>query len=308
MSTEETLVEHVMRIKQASAEPLTTSQIQAALAEEGMTFETSQVKKAASKATKRIAHGSASPAAPAVPEDATVVDAAAKSKNAAKRAAAAAEALKAAEAKMMSTQKALRDRWMHDGMGNAPGGGKPTDTKSFIEHAAAHAISGTLTEDEAVSRERVEADVAMLHWILHPNSTFAEMFPSEDDRKAARAQLDKLEELRSGTLGRIVTPFLPATSFGGARSGCVFKSGPQGLGYYHEAWFHGFSACYVAHVAASKPYEPSVIDLSDAGCDKNLAKVLDEVNMNDSASLDRVMAKANALAAASSGSAMDDMD
>jgi len=286
VANEEALIESCIRIRLASTEALTPAQVHAALISEGVAVEAGAVKKACSKATKRMA--SANPAA-ATSAPASAAESEASSKQKLKAAKAATEALKAAESAMMSSQKVLRDKWMFDGQGGAP----PSDTKAFIQLATARAVSGTLDVDESVSKERVDADVATLQWVLHPGSPFE--LP-EEQRAAARVQLDKLESIR-----RVTSPFTPAETSSGARSGCVFKKGEQGLGYYHEAWFAAATACYVARVSPEAAADEPV-DLSDPVLGKR-------VELNDNASLDRVMARAGMLAAGSTaGDEMDEMD
>jgi hypothetical protein len=50
--------------------------------------------------------------------------------------------------------------------------GESRDTKAFIDRAAAFAIAGALTDEDGLSKERVEADVATLQYILLPGSPF----------------------------------------------------------------------------------------------------------------------------------------
>ena len=320
VANEEALIESCIRIRLASTEALTAAQVYATLISEGAAVEAGAVKKACSKATKRMAAASANPAA-ATAAPASAAESEASSKQKIKAAKAATEALKAAESAMMSSQKVLRDKvgtsrsnttpshpachsralrsrvpgspaqWMFDGQGGAP----PSDTKAFIQLATARAVSGTLDVGESVSKERVDADVATLQWVLHSGSPFE--LP-EEQRVAARVQLDKLESIR-----RVTSPFTPAETSSGARSGCVFKKGEQGLGYYHEAWFAAATACYVARVSPeAAAAADELVDLSDPVLGKS-------VELNDNASLDRVMARAGMLTAGSTaGDEMDEMD
>ena len=90
---------------------------------------------------------------------------------------------------MLNTQKRLQNRHML----NAAGGELPTD-KAFIQRAAMRAITGSLDSGETVCKERVEADLAMLEWILHPGN------PSDiarEQKTAAAAQLTMLKEQHS---------------------------------------------------------------------------------------------------------------
>jgi hypothetical protein len=181
---EEALISRVLSLRAASTEPLTAAQLHAALTDEGLELEFSAVKKAASKAAKRAPETMAASASPA-PETGPPTT----SKKAEKAAKATAEALKAAETLMLNTQKRLQNRHLL----NAAGGTLPTD-KAFIERAALRAITGSLDAGETVSRERVEADMAMLEWLLHPGN------PSDiaqEQKLAAVAQLEMLKAQNS---------------------------------------------------------------------------------------------------------------
>jgi len=111
-----------------------------------------------------------------------------RSKQELKKSAALEEGLKSAQVAMMGALKALHaERWMvalH---------GRPQDTKDFVDRAAALALSGLLEKGEAISRERVEADMASLHYMLMPGSPFV---LSDEERAAAHAQLEKLEGIK----------------------------------------------------------------------------------------------------------------
>ena len=302
--TEAELIESVVRLRSADGS-LTTTQIHAAL---GPELDFGLVKKAVSKATKRMAQqGSALPEAPVVvpvPKPASGVDdqAAKPSKQAMKKAAAVAEALKAAEVSMMTALKArYQERWMVALHGTA------AETKAFIDRAAMLAISGTLEQDEGLSKERVDADVATLHYLLLPGSPFD--LP-EADRSKAESQLDKLKQFLSKSFAKPKpAPFVLQPTFQGYRQGFVFKTGALGLGYYHEAWFLGAAACFesAAPNDVRTGEESPEIDF-DLIKDTPLTKICDEIS--DTKSLDRAMAKASILAtaAAGGGSAMDDMD
>ena len=283
---EEALIAHVIRVKCASGESLTAAQVHAALTVEGLEVAAKDVKKACSKAAKRLD--------PSMQDAAVVEAAAAPSKQQLKAAKVAADSLKAAEAAMMNSQKALRDRWMFDGVGGAP----PSDSKGFIELATARAISGTLAPEEVLSKERVEADVCTLAWILTPGSPFK--LPNEQC-EGARAQLERLESLR----GLASRAFSAAASFAGARAGFVYKLDERGLGYYHEGWFADVKRCYqpAAVALASQLTETdTAVEISDPVLGSAVA-------LNDNASLDRLMAKAGILdVAAAAGGAMDEMD
>eukprot|EP00322_Chrysochromulina_rotalis_P002407 CAMPEP_0115852980 /NCGR_PEP_ID=MMETSP0287-20121206/13272_1 /TAXON_ID=412157 /ORGANISM="Chrysochromulina rotalis, Strain UIO044" /LENGTH=295 /DNA_ID=CAMNT_0003307051 /DNA_START=12 /DNA_END=899 /DNA_ORIENTATION=+ len=292
--SEDALIESVIRIKAASSMPLTAKEVFDTLVAEGAQVELSQVKKAASKAAKRTT---------TLPEARVLVPTASAgpSKAEAKKAQAQADALKAGEVAMFSALRELhQERWMvalH---------GESKDTKSFIDHAVASAISGALTEDEGVSKERVEADVATLQYVLLPGSPFE--LP-DTERDMARTQLEKLSTSHSMGVGRLSKPYVAVDHFQGFRQGFVYKTGHLGLGYYHEAWFTVASSCFFAVSAAAVDEEP--VEEPAAPVEPALRDILDEINRNDTSSLDRAMAKAAVLAASSAqagGSAMDDMD
>ena len=108
---EAALIEAVRRVKAASPE-LTAAQVLSALENEGMNVTLSQVKKAASKASKQ---------APKKVETAIAAPAPTPgSKAQTKKGAAAESALKAAESAMMAEQKKLRDYWINTGEGRVP--------------------------------------------------------------------------------------------------------------------------------------------------------------------------------------------
>jgi len=290
--SEDELIDNVLRIK-GTAPGLTAKQVHEALTAEGVSVEFSAVKKAASKAAKRLP--AQLPDAPPAPEPVPT----APSKQEQKRANAQAEALKAGEHAMFTALKGLHEeRWMVALHGDSK------DRKSFIDRAAACAISGALANGDLVSKERVEADVATLQYILLPGSPFE--LP-EEERTQAQAQLEKLERSHTMGVGRLAKPFVAVDHFQGARQGFVFKTGDLGIGYYHEAWFAAATACYVAAPSATAPAE---VEEAPVTVEPALRDILDDIQREDTSSLDRAMAKAAALAATSSAgsSAMDDMD
>lgn len=292
VSSEEELIESVIRIRLASTVALTAAQVHTALVAEGVETSLAQVKKAASKAAKRT------PTTAAAAESAVPARPDAPSKQEIKKAAAIEEGLKSAQVAMMAALKSLHaERWMvalH---------GRSEDTKDFIDRAGAFALSGLLDKGEAISKERVEADVATLHYMLLPGSPFT---MSDEEQAAARAQLEKLEGIkkvvvRSSPGG---APFVSQPTFQGARQGFVFKTGELGLGYYHEAYFAAAAACYLPAVPATAPVEE---EEEVAPVDPALRDIMVQVNHSSTKSLDRALAKANALATTSAGG-IDDID
>ena len=179
---EEALIEAVLRLRAASAEPLSVAQLHAALVAEGADAEMGPVKKAASKAAKRAAAAGTAPEVPAAAAEAS----ANPSNKELKAAKAAADSLKAAEGCMMKAQKRLQNRHMLSR--SALESGEDLD-KAAIERAVKRAISGALDPGETVSRERFEADLATLQWILHAG---APVDLDEAARKAATTQLEML--------------------------------------------------------------------------------------------------------------------
>jgi len=87
---------------------------------------------------------------------------------------------------MMKAQKRLQNRHMLSR--SALESGEDLD-KAAIERAVKRAISGALDPGETVSRERFEADLATLQWILHAG---APVDLDEAARKAATTQLEML--------------------------------------------------------------------------------------------------------------------
>ena len=185
--------------------------------------------------------------------------------------------------------------------------GDAGDTKSFINRAVALAISGALEAEEGgVTKQRVEADVATLHYVLLQGSPFE---LSDESRMEAEARREKLDDFVSKAGKPKPAPFVSQPTFQGAYPGFVFKTGNLGLGYYHEAWNRAAEACYVrAPSAVAEEAEEA------APIDPKLREVLDERHQrggDSTASLDRAMAKASMLAAVASGGggdAMDEMD
>lgn len=183
---EEALILAVIRLKQGDA-ALTVAQLHEALAKEGIEAAAAQVKKANSKATKRMATAAASAPAPE-PQAA----AATSSKKEQKAQKALADAMKAAEAHMMAAQTRMRDRWLADGVGKAP----PSEGKMLVQYATTRALTGVLENKEVLSMERLAADVATLEWMLLPGMPLE--LPPEAHAEAAR----RLEGLRSALSGK----------------------------------------------------------------------------------------------------------
>jgi len=178
---EEALIAAVIRIR-AGSEPLTNSQVHAALTADGFEVDLSAVKKAASKAAKRTG------STVALPAPAPAAEPSKPSNKELKAAKSAAESLKAAESAMARAVRRLQNRHLLSSASASGQGGEPLD-EAAIDAAVARAISGALDEGQSVSRERFEADVATLQWVLHPGCPRAT--PMEQ-AVAAAAQLKML--------------------------------------------------------------------------------------------------------------------
>jgi hypothetical protein len=175
---EEALIDAVVRVRSASAEPLTAAQVHKALTDEGVgALEFSAVKKACSKAAKRMP--------PVDPAAAASEQPAKPSKKEEKAAKAAAGALAAAEGVMMNALKRLQNRH------NLNSRTEVSADKAFLERAVQRAITGSLDPGETICGERVAADKATLEWILHPGCSFE--LPAEQ-RTAATTQLQRLRD------------------------------------------------------------------------------------------------------------------
>lgn len=300
MSTEEELIQNVIRIKSASVEALTVAQVHAALVAEGVQVELASVKKAASKAAKRMPSAASAACHSGLYPPAAIPMA---SKKELKKEAAIADALKAAELAMMTAQKALhQESWMvalH---------GTQEETKAFIDRAAKLAISGGLSAGESVGKERVTADVATLQYLLTPGAPFE---LGEEEQAAAQAQLEKLERTKS--VGSVASPngapFVAQPTFQGFRKGFVFKTGGLGTGYYHELWFAAALACYPVEEVEADDHEWYVAPKAEAPKDPELREILNTIDHKASSSLDRAMAKVSVLAAKNAdANELDDID
>lgn len=297
--TEEELIDAVIRVKSASEDTLTAAQVHAALTAENVAVELKDVKKAASKAAKRT------------PTTATIASEPkpqGPSKQALKKDAAMASALKSAEMAMQWAQKALHEEsWMVALHGNT------AETKAFMDRAAACAISGLLLEGEAIRKERVEADLATLHYMLLPGSPFD--LP-EESRNAAATQLALLEKIKE--VGKVASPggapFVANTTFQGYRQGFAFKTGENGLGYYHEAWFAAASTAYASPPTTSTGAAEEEPPPTDPALREILVQMREEAGSKTSASshsgfsIDRAIAKATSLSMAATGGTLEDID
>ena len=185
------MISAVLRIRADSALQLTNAQLHAALVAEGADVEVSAVKKAASKAAKRTA--ATTDGSMAITPAETPAAVSKPSNKELKAAKASADAFKAVEGTMMKAVRRLQNRHLLSSASASGDGSAPLD-KASIDRAVTRAISGALDAGETVSRERFEADVATLQWVLHP------MCPRETSAEqavAAAAQLEMLMAKRS---------------------------------------------------------------------------------------------------------------
>ena len=191
---EEKLIEAVIKARAAGA--TTNAEVHAALSAEGMDVPMATVKKAASKATKRVgtpAAASAAPAPAAAPLDAPVSAKAAKKAEQAKKAAAA--ELKAAENGMMEAQRKLRTAKA----GGVAGQAVHIDgtMEQFIQAITTRAISGILEDgDVKVLKERMDADIQALEWVKLANAQGALAYTEDVIALGGELQLTRLKEVR----------------------------------------------------------------------------------------------------------------
>ncbi len=193
---EEQLIEAVIRVRSELAASSPAEALKALEGEfDGLTL--SQVKKACSKASKRT--GKAAPAAatkesPAA-EPAEPVRSKRKEKAAARQEQAAAAELKSAESEMMEAQRRLRAAKSGDAMtAEVTISGTVED---FIQQATARAIAGKLEPgDEAVLKERIEADITALEWVKLASAAGALRLTEDIVALGVEVQLARLLKVR----------------------------------------------------------------------------------------------------------------
>jgi len=195
MSTEEELIQNVIRIKSASVEALTVAQVHAALVAEGVQVELAPVKKAASKAAKRV--GEQPVVAPAVAPAASEPTAAKQAKLAKQAAAqekAKAAEIKSAENTMMEAHRKLRGAKTGDPSAPVTITGSAED---FVQQVTTRAITGILEEGDArFLKERIEADIATLEWIKLASASGALKLTEDMVALGGELQLARLKEVR----------------------------------------------------------------------------------------------------------------
>ena len=193
--TEDQLIEAVLRVRESIGN-VSAGQMHAALTEQGVKVTMPQVKKACSKATKRVGVPAAQATAPAA-EPPAEPSAAKLAKQEAKQKAkmkADAAALKAAENDMMEAQRKLRV---------ARSGSKEEavtitgSAEEFIQKITGLALAATLEDgDTRCMRERVEADIAALEWVKLALATGALSLSQDVVALGMELQLTRLKEVR----------------------------------------------------------------------------------------------------------------
>ena len=184
------MIEAVLRVRLTGAE--TAAQVHAALEGEGLEVTMSQVKKASSKATKRLGEQPA----PAVIEPAK--PSAAKEAKLAKQAASQEKAknaeLKSAENAMMEAHRKLRG--LKSGDPSAPITVEGT-AESFAQQVTKRAITGVLEPgDTDFLKERIEADIATLEWIKLASAAGALTLTEDVVALGGELQLERLKDVR----------------------------------------------------------------------------------------------------------------
>jgi len=191
---EEQLIEAVLRVKLTGVDSTPTA-LHAALVAEGHEVELSQVKKAASKATKRAARAGTLESAPApAPPAASRAPTANESKKQAKQEKQAAAELKAAQAAMMEAQRKLRA--VKSGGADMAVTIKGT-AEEFVQKITAKALSAVLEDDdEKHLKERMEADIAALEWVRLASTSGALSLTEDVVALGGEMQLTRLKEAR----------------------------------------------------------------------------------------------------------------
>jgi len=191
---EEALIEAVLRVKLGGAS-MTAAQVHGILEGEGNVVTLSQVKKAASKAAKRV--GEQPVVAPAVAPAASEPTAAKQAKLAKQAAAqekAKAAEIKSAENTMMEAHRKLRGAKTGDPSAPVTITGSAED---FVQQVTTRAITGILEEGDArFLKERIEADIATLEWIKLASASGALKLTEDMVALGGELQLARLKEVR----------------------------------------------------------------------------------------------------------------
>lgn len=213
---EDALIEAVIRVR-AEDVAESAAQVMQVLEKEGMNLTLSQVKKACSKASKRVGPAVAA-AAPAVSQP--PITSQPSEKTQARQAKLAAAELKAAETAMMDAQRKLRAAKAGDISAPVTISGT---AEAFIQQATSQAITGTLQPgDSEVLKERIEADIAALEWVKLAAAAGVLSLTEDVVALGGELQLTRLKEVRGGrdiSAARAVfvdTPQVQATPRDGA--------------------------------------------------------------------------------------------
>lgn len=190
---EEALIEAVVRIRTAGTAE-SAAQVHAALTAEGVEASVSDVKKAASKAAKRVGGLASKQQAPAPAPAAAPVNPE-KAAKAAKKAEKQANAeLKAAEQDMMQAQRKLRAAKSDNSEGAVTIDGDP---QKFIQAITMRALAAVLEPgDSDYLALRIEADICALEWVTLANKAGAVKLTEDMVALGGHLQLTRLKEVR----------------------------------------------------------------------------------------------------------------
>ena len=226
--TEDELIAAVIRIRTAGTE--TAKDVHAALLAEGMSeVSLSEVKKASSKATKKMSSPEFLAAAP-TGTTTSAEGSMALSKKQEKAAKAAKDTMKSAEAFMMDMCRKHRMALGDDEYSAAV---QTSDRgEVFIQGVVQRALESKLSQVEVLSAEgiraRIEADLAVLEWAIIAEKAGTLNLP-EDARTTATRQIDRLKGIRgSNSLqaaeGCFIVEPPPAPEPTGPASGIEYSS------------------------------------------------------------------------------------
>ena len=192
---EEALIEAVMRVRSAGAETAAACHEALVLEAPFAALTLSQVKKAASKATKRSAKEPKPPAETAAAKAAAAPPVVNEAK-VAKQAKAQATELKSAENAMMDAQRRLRAAKSGGDMG-AMAVTVTGTIETFIQQVTAKAMKGVLDPgEERYLKERVEADISALEWVRLAQKAGALRLTEDIVALGGELQLARLKEVR----------------------------------------------------------------------------------------------------------------
>lgn len=124
-----------------------------------------------------------------------------------------------------------------------------TAAVTAAEHKADNtALGDTISEGETAAA--APADTAIIFSQDADNAAAVALDPvtesSNMDGAVSNAALDRSASITEAASKDALAAFLAAGAFAGAKSGMVFKHGPQGLGYYLDAMPAGMASAYKA--------------------------------------------------------------